>query len=70
MSRKDYIKFAEAIKLAKNEPVLMLPGQSPVDKVQESLRGLTVMFANIFATDNPNFDKERFYKACEKEQRP
>ena len=41
MTRKDYVKLAKAIRLARDMPVLILPGQSPEDTVQEVLQGLS-----------------------------
>ena len=57
MTRKDYVKFAAMLK--------ELVG---LDAEQVNLDWFKVSFVNDFAdilqADNPNFDRERFKKAC------
>ena len=49
MTRKDYVKFAE--KIARIEDA-------------ESRKFSARMVCRIFAADNANFDRARFYLAC------
>lgn len=62
MTRKDYVKFAA-----------MLAGEMAIaqDKVGtkrevavDAVRCIILMTADIFAQDNPRFDRQRFYEAC------
>lgn len=60
MTKKDYIQFARILKYAHecktdstNEPVYDYP----------TVSYLTHQFALLFADDNPNFDREKFYRA-------
>ncbi len=57
MTRKDYEKFAEMVELAGER----------FDTAPESdvVRYFTNRIADIFAADNPCFNRERFHKACE-----
>lgn len=54
-SRKDYIRIAEILKLAANVPV---------EGRREYIGYMLTMY---FLTDNPNFDKQRFYDAAKLE---
>ena len=56
MTRKDYVKFAQAIKRERE-----IDGKDALTatKFWQSL------IANIFEQDNPQFDREKFYQACE-----
>jgi len=57
MSRKDYVKFAEM--LSKNYPSVDNGGEAyQHERLQKEI-------ADIFAGDNPRFDRQRFYSACE-----
>ena len=60
MMQKDYIKFA-AIFASKL-------GYKTLDSVadyQDTIRGVMKDVACIFAQDNPKFDRDKFYRACE-----
>lgn len=58
MTKKDYKKFAEFWKDVE------LPDSEHMSGYQ--LQAMLVKrFADILATDNPRFDRERFYKACQ-----
>ena len=58
MTRKDYVAIAEAF--ADSRPSAVT---TPVQFYQwEDTRNKV---ANVFAEDNPRFDRQRFYKACE-----
>lgn len=61
MTKKDYVQFAALIagekSLARDKPLIF----TVVDNMKLAI-------ANIFAADNPKFDRERFYVACEPEQ--
>jgi len=54
MSRKDYVKFAEMLRT--------IPLEGPALCFWKDVRD---RIADIFAADNPNFDRERFEKACQ-----
>lgn len=58
MTKRDYIKFAEMIRieLKSREPEISWPTRVVI----------TRLVADIFANDNPRFNREKFYKACEK----
>ena len=56
MSKKDYVKFAEVIRVAK---------QRDYEIGAQVLRFFEIEIADLFAADNPRFDRERFAKACE-----
>ena len=66
MTRKDYVKFAEIIVRAKSldpsrNEQREAGFQIAVDLIKEYM-------ADIFYKDNPAFDYERFYEACEVKQ--
>jgi hypothetical protein len=63
MTRKDYIKFAEVIKTAKAH-IKAHECNIPSDEIVEKV---AVDLAYVFKQDNPKFDMERFFKACELE---
>ncbi len=64
MTRKDYVKFAEAIKRTSE----IYPKTYPVP-YGEVIDFLRIKVADIFAADNPRFDRERFYQACEPKEK-
>ena len=49
MTRKDYMRFAEIVREAN-------PSFAP---------WLASQMARVFAEDNPRFDRQRFFTACE-----
>jgi hypothetical protein len=59
MTRKDYVKFAA-----------LFFGEMAIAKSQRSevamlaVRNIILSTADIFAQDNPRFDRARFYKAA------
>jgi hypothetical protein len=60
MTKRDYIKFAEMLREQyerANGSGEQYPEQT-IARVQDSI-------ADLFAADNPRFDRERFAKACE-----
>jgi hypothetical protein len=57
MTRKDYVAFARALNCAKRDDMdglELLTWKNCVDAI-----------ARVCASDNGNFDRERFYAACE-----
>lgn len=56
MTKKDYIKFASMLAIKR-------PGRRSTGYWED----LISRIANIFADDNPSFDRERFIAACHKE---
>ena len=54
MSRKDYVKFAELLKKQ----------QGKMPQIDHSY--MVMDFQELFLTDNPNFDKVRFWNAVYK----
>lgn len=62
MTRKDYIKFAG---LFAGEMALAQSAASQGDFARVTqVRNIVLSTADIFAQDNPRFDRERFYTAC------
>lgn len=62
MTRKDYVLIAQAIKREHDTPGIS--GENPrliVDRVQYNM---AKSIANVLAWDNPQFDRERFMRAC------
>lgn len=55
MSRKDYVAIAAVIRL-----YVGLADANTLD----ALRGVARGMADIFANDNPRFNRDRFYAAC------
>lgn len=58
MSRKDYVRFA-----AMFAGEIALVSGSPKSHSAHSVRGIILSSADIFAQDNPRFDRARFYVA-------
>ena len=66
MTRKDYIKFAEA--LGRTRAIEM--NQRPISDncaIDETITSITSRIGSIFEADNPNFDWDRFEAAIQKE---
>lgn len=59
MSKKDYIKFAAMIKERMPEAKQLIRPDSFI-MLDEIARAM----ADIFQDDNPNFNRDRFLKAC------
>lgn len=60
MSRKDYVKFAQAF----NDHMGQVPSEHPAHvAARMTLRDLHQNMMDIFAADNPNFDRTRFLDA-------
>ena len=58
MTKRDYIKFAEVIRV-------IIKSREP--QITPAVRAfITQSIADIFAEDSPRFNREKFYKACEK----
>jgi hypothetical protein len=71
MSKQDYIKFAKMIKGQVNAVQSMRSGEimnasNPIfhDGYSVAIFNTAHNMADIFAEDNPNFDRDRFLKAC------
>lgn len=65
MSKKDYIKFANMVKALVNETKSPLTPNAA--RESEQLLYCSIFsnkMADIFAQDNPLFDRDRFLKAC------
>lgn len=70
MTRKDYVKMAEIVRVANGRY-----GSGQIDGVGEPYTdmpdGDTIIkffvseLVDLFAADNPRFDRNRFAKACE-----
>ena len=61
MTRKDYVKFAEAMAYSKPKGERTCQCGGSLD----TWRLLRLQMANIFSDDNDRFDRERFFQACE-----
>ncbi len=69
MTRRDYIKFADLIA---SEKALLGSHTNNVDTPTKlaMLHNIKLSIADIFANDNPRFNRQKFYRACEpKEER-
>lgn len=64
MTRKDYVKFAVAIRETKTAIEHLIQLYTPLS-APEALGMLEAKLTDIFAWDNPKFDRERFCRACE-----
>jgi len=68
MTNKDYKKFAEMISAEKSVILGMYErGVYNIENAshrESQLKSITHGMIDIFASDNPNFDRERFLKAC------
>lgn len=64
MARRDYIKFAALIV---SELKLIQNSKDDVFKIRAThiIDSIRVSIADIFANDNPRFNRQRFYRACE-----
>lgn len=60
MNKKDYVKFAA---LFAGELALANVGDRE-DRLL-TVRAIIKSMADIFAQDNPSFDRQKFYEACE-----
>jgi len=61
MTRKDYVAIAEAFATTKPETADNV--QAREARYQWKL--VMTEIADVFADDNPRFDRDRFYTACE-----
>jgi hypothetical protein len=61
MTRKDYVLIAEAIKGAVNYEQNFNNNEAGA----EALQKFSVMLSALFMADNPRFDANRFFDACE-----
>lgn len=66
MTRKDYVAVARALATTKPEISVMLHGDS-YEKVKTARQDIIDRIADVFAADNPRFNRKRFYSACEGE---
>lgn len=58
MTRKDYVAIAELMRDERESAELSTDGYRVWADIEISL-------ADVFETDNPRFDRTRFYRACE-----
>lgn len=61
MTRKDYVLIAEAIKGAVSYEMEFNNNEAGAD----SLKKFSVTLASLLMADNPRFDVNRFFDACE-----
>lgn len=59
MTKKDYVKFAELF------AILRARSADPFDDYNMAFKEVQTEVANIFERDNPRFNREWFYRACE-----
>lgn len=59
MTRKDYIRIAEAIQSAR-----YTCSQAGTETANKACNVVAFEFARLLAADNPRFDRERFLTAC------
>ena len=68
MTRKDYIKFAEAIgSVGAIEMNMNASSISEASAINETITSIISRIGSIFEADNPNFDWDRFEAAVQKE---
>jgi len=60
MTRRDYVKFAEVIRVGEYRVK-----HGGADVLMDVVRYFKEEIADIFASANPRFDRERFYASCE-----
>lgn len=69
MTRKDYVKIAEAINetVRQNDTDAHCTSEDNdyVNGKRDATHTIMVGIADMLAADNPRFDRERFYRACE-----
>lgn len=63
MTKKDYERIANAVKLSQNYIEKEYRGQSQAGGLA-AMQLVATMLGKTLYDDNPNFDFERFYKAC------
>lgn len=56
MSRKDYVKVAEVIAAGMT--------CAKTDDTRQTVHVIATCIGEVFAADNPRFDRERFMAAC------
>lgn len=65
MTKKDYIKFAEMIKRCSDANHEIDGSINQWQSIaHDTLTDIAFEIIGIFESDNPNFDRERFLKAC------
>lgn len=66
MTRKHFVAIAEAIQAERVEasPYGGSIDVPTADRVNEALDTVARRLADVFAADNPRFDRERFLAAC------
>ena len=65
MTRKDYVAIADAFNNGKPPTMIGVREPNPEDRADRTWVILRSEVANVLAADNPRFDRERFYAACE-----
>lgn len=64
MTRKDYVKTAEILQTAIRDAFdYHTDDPHTAYLCAESIQFVAEMFAEYFASDNPNFDEDRFFEA-------
>jgi hypothetical protein len=66
MTKKDYIAIAAAIKAARADVTTKEPRYSQRDML-DGISLAVEHVADVFAADNPRFDRARFLAACDVE---
>lgn len=66
MSKKNYVQFAEMFKGRRNEIEILKPeNMEHTSETQiEENKMYAIKIADIFQSNNPNFDRNRFLIAC------
>ena len=65
MTKRDYLEFAKAIKVAKTNATEIDNDGVLIDESNSWINFLQNEIADIFAANNPHFNREKFIKACE-----
>ena len=67
MTRKDYIAIADAFREARYHWLYVMDQKplEPADAFKAGYEAARAEIARVLASDNPRFDRQRFYDACE-----
>ena len=70
MHKKDYVTFARMIRTQRHQTKLLTPTESENESVVINAKNIVIddivkNLADMFAADNPQFNRQKFMQACE-----